>query len=80
MSTAKVAISIDDSLLKKLDLLVRENAYPNRSKLIQEAVAEKLNRIEKTRLAKECARLEPQFEQSMADEGMSKELDSWPEY
>ncbi len=80
MSTAKVAISIDDSLLKKLDLLVRENAYPNRSKLIQEAVTEKLNRIEKTRLAKECAKLEPQIEQSMADEGMSKELDSWPEY
>lgn len=80
MSTAKVAITIDDQLLKKLDLLVKEKAYPNRSNIIQEAVKEKLNRIAKSRLAKECAKLDPQFEQSIAEEGLSKELKSWPEY
>ncbi len=80
MSTAKVAITIDNQLLKKLDLLVKEKVYPNRSNIIQEAVKEKLVRIDKSRLAKECAKLDPLFEQSMAEEGFSKELESWPEY
>jgi metal-responsive CopG/Arc/MetJ family transcriptional regulator len=80
MSTAKVAITIDDQLLRKLDLLVKEKAYPNRSNIIQEAVKEKLIRINKSRLAEECAKLDPQLEQSMAEEGLSKELESWPEY
>jgi metal-responsive CopG/Arc/MetJ family transcriptional regulator len=80
MSTAKVAISIDDQLLKKVDLLVREKVYPNRSNVIQEAVKEKLMRIDKIRLANECAKLDVNFEQSMAEEGFSQEIDSWPEY
>ena len=80
MSTAKVAITIDGQLLKKLDLLVKEKAFPNRSNIIQEAVREKLVRINKSRLAKECAKLDPQFEQSMAEEGLSKDFESWPEY
>lgn len=80
MSSAKVAITIDNQLLKKLDLLVKEKVYPNRSNIIQEAVKEKLLRIDKSRLAKECAKLDPQLEQSMADEGLNQELESWPEY
>ncbi|MFH1941467.1 MAG: ribbon-helix-helix domain-containing protein [bacterium] len=80
MSTAKVAISIDDQLLRKVDLLVREKAYPNRSNIIQEAVKEKLMRIDKSRLENECAKLDVHFERSMAEEGLSQEIDSWPEY
>jgi len=80
MPTAKVAISIDDQLLKKVDLLVRENKYPNRSNIIQEAVKEKLLRIDKNQLAIECAKLDADFERLMAEEGFSQEMDSWPEY
>ena len=80
MSTAKVAISIDDQLLKKVDLLVREKKYPSRSNIIQEAVMEKLFRINNNQLAIECAKLDVEFERSMAEEGFSKEIDSWPEY
>ena len=80
MSNAKVAISIDGQLLKKVDLLVREKVYPNRSNVIQEAVKEKLMRIDKIRLANECTKLDVNFEQSMAEEGFSQEIDSWPEY
>ena len=80
MSTAKVAISIDDQLLKKVDLLVKEKVYPNRSNIIQEAVKEKISKMEKSRLANECAKLDIDFERSMADEGISQEADSWPEY
>ena len=80
MATAKIAITIDEKLVKRVDLLVKKKLYPNRSRVIQEAVQEKINRIDKSRLAKECAKLNPHFEQSMAEEGFSKEIESWPEY
>lgn len=80
MAASKIAITIDDNLLKRLDMLVKSNRFPNRSKAIQEAVAEKLMRIEKSRLARECDKLDPEFEQSMAEEGLSTEQEEWPEY
>ena len=80
MPVSKIAITIDKELVKEIDLLVKSNLFPNRSKAIQEAVKEKLERLKKTRLAKECAKLEPEFEQNMAEEGFSLEIDEWPEY
>ena len=80
MSASKIAITIDESLVKKIDLLVKEHVFPNRSKAIQEAVKEKLVRIDKNRLARECAKLDPGIEQSLADEGITQEIESWPEY
>jgi len=80
MAASKIAITIDDKLLKRLDMLVKSNCFPNRSKAIQEAVTEKLMRIDKSRLARECDKLDPEFEQSMAEEGISMELEEWPEY
>ena len=80
MAVSKIAITIDDHLLKQLDLIVKSKVYPNRSKAIQDAVADKLKRLERTRLAQECAKLDPEFEQNMAEEGFSMEIDEWPEY
>ena len=80
MAASKIAITIDNELLTQLDLLVKSRFFPNRSKAIQQAVAEKLARIEKRRLAKECAKLDPEFEQELAEEGFSRELEEWPEY
>jgi metal-responsive CopG/Arc/MetJ family transcriptional regulator len=80
MAASKIAISIADKKLKRLDFLVKSNVFPNRSKAIQEAVEEKLWRIEKSRLAQECAKLDPKFEQSLAEKGFSSELEEWPEY
>lgn len=80
MPTAKIAISIEQTLLERIDHLVRERIFPNRSKAIQEAVKEKVDKIDKSRLAAECAKLDPVFEQSMADEGLGKDFESWPEY
>ena len=80
MAASKIAITIDDNLLKQLDLMVKSKVYPNRSKAIQEAVADKLKRFEKTRLAQECAKLDPEYEQNIAEEGFSMEIDEWPEY
>ena len=80
MATSKIAITIDDKILKQLDILVKSKFFPNRSKAIQQAVSEKLMRIEKSRLAQECAKLDPEFEQSLAEESFSSELQEWPEY
>ena len=80
MGTSKIAITIDDNLVKQLDSLVNSQVFPNRSKAIQKAVEEKLMRMEKSRLAQECAKLDPKYEQTLAEEGFSKELEEWPEY
>ena len=80
METAKVAISIDKKTLERLDRLVKEQIFPNRSKAIQQAIEDKLSRLDRTRLAEQCAKLDPAAEQSIAEDGLSEELDRWPEY
>lgn len=80
MATSKIAITIEQNLLTRLDYLVKSRVYPNRSRAVQEAVAEKLERIEKKRLAHECAKLDPTYEQAMAEEAFATEIDEWPEY
>ena len=80
MAASKIAITIDEKLLKRLDDLVDSQTFPNRSKAIQEAVEEKLKRMEKSRLAQECAKLDSEYEQFLAEEGFSMEHEEWPEY
>ena len=80
MAASKIAITLEKDMVKRLDMLVKSNLFPNRSKAIQEAIAEKLTRMEKSRLARECAKLDPDFEQSLAEEGFTSELEEWPEY
>lgn len=80
MSTTKIAITIEENLLQKLDRLVKSKVFPNRSKAFQQAVEEKITRLDRGRLARECAKLNPRYEQSIAEEGFSAELDAWPKY
>jgi len=80
MATAKIAISLDEGTLKRVDRLVKGRVFPSRSKIIQDAVKEKLRKMEKGRLARECAKLDPEFEKALAEEGLSAEASQWPEY
>ncbi len=80
MPKSKVAISLDESTLKRLDKLVASAVFSNRSQAIQEAVEEKLARLERSRLARECAKLDPTFEKALAEEGLSEDAAEWPEY
>ena len=80
MPMSKVAITLDEDLLKKLDRLVEEEAFPSRSRAIQEAVAEKLSRLDRTRLIRETAKLDAQYEQELAEEGLAEDFEEWPEY
>jgi len=80
MNKTKIAITLQEDSVKQLDHLIRKNIFPNRSQAIQEAVKEKLERIERSRLARECAKLDPNFEKAMAEEGLTGDLSEWPEY
>jgi len=80
MGTVKVAVTIDRETLERVDSLVSKKVFPNRSRAIQAAVAEKLARMERSRLASECAKLDPKFEKALAEEGLGQELEAWPEY
>ena len=80
MSVAKVTISIQSDLLKKLDRLVKERVFANRSQAVQSAVEEKVSRLDSNRLARECGKLNKTEEQSLADLGLASETQEWLEY
>ncbi len=62
MPASKVAISIDSVLLAEVDGLVEREEFASRSQAIQTAVREKLARMRRSRLAEECAKLDPSME------------------
>jgi metal-responsive CopG/Arc/MetJ family transcriptional regulator len=80
MSSSKIAISIDSEVLGEVDALVEKHIFPNRSRAIQDAVKEKLARLNRNLLAQECAKLEPKDEIALAEEGLREDLSEWPEY
>ncbi|MBA7470748.1 hypothetical protein ES707_06035 [subsurface metagenome] len=73
MPKSKIAITIDDGIVGRIDTLVRQRTYSNRSRAIEEAVREKLDRLERSQLAREVSKLDPEFERSLAEEGLSKD-------
>ena len=79
MPVAKIAVSLDPEALKEVDDLVERGFSPSRSRLIQDALAEKLLKIHRVRLARECAKLEKAAEQAEAEEFLPSEP-PWPEY
>jgi len=55
---------------RQVDSLVARRVFTNRSRAIQTALREKIERVEGGRLAAECAKLDKKFEQALADEGL----------
>ena len=80
MRKEKIAITLDEEFIGELDRLVNQHVFQSRSQAIQEAVSEKLRRMKRSRLATECAKLQPKFEKAMAEEGMTEDVSQWPEY
>jgi Arc/MetJ-type ribon-helix-helix transcriptional regulator len=72
----KIIISLDPEDLRQLDELVRRGATASRSRLIQDALREKLQR---TSLSAESAKLDPRAERAEAEYRSSSEA-PWPEY
>lgn len=74
---------MDEVLLKKTDRHVKDREFSSRSQFVQIAIAEKLERLDKIRLAQECAKLtdkDRRQEQVLADEGLALDFKEWPEY
>lgn len=80
MASTKVAITVEEGLLAQVDRWVTEGRYPNRSKAIQAALREKLERSRRRRLAEEAAKLDPKEERALAEEGFDAESETWPAY
>jgi metal-responsive CopG/Arc/MetJ family transcriptional regulator len=80
MPKTKVALTLDAELLERVDELVAQQRFRNRSQAVEAALADKVNRLARTRLARESAKLNPKEEKRLADEGLIDTLDSWPEY
>lgn len=80
MAKTKLAVTLDSALVSELDQLVSRRRFANRSQAVEVAVAEKLERLAKARLARECAKLDPAEERAMAEEGLAGSRETWPEY
>ena len=80
MAKTKVALTIDAGLLDQVDELVARQKFRNRSQAVEAALADKLRRLARTRLARESAKLNPGDEKRIAEEGLVDALDAWPEY
>lgn len=80
MPKLKVAITLERHLLEEVDELVASREYPNRSRAIEAALADALGRRARTRLARECARLDPAEERALAEQGFGHVGVEWPAY
>lgn len=80
VNVAKMVISIDPSLLGRVDDLVSRRVFRSRSEIFQVAVSALVERFEDDALIRECARLDPEEEQRFADMGFSNELTEWSGY
>ena len=74
MSSSKIAITLNSKVLSEVDTLVKKQLFPSRSRAIQEAVKEKLERLGHSQLAQECSKLDPELEQALAEEGLREDL------
>lgn len=80
MTAAKIAITLDPRLLRKVDALVKSRRFKSRSHAIQTAIAEKIGNMGETRLMRECAKLDPAEEKEWAEVGLAEDSLSWPKY
>jgi len=78
MATAKVAITLDQQLLRLIDRWVTQRRYASRSQAIQIALREKVEHWKHTRLTEEVRKLKPKEERALAEEHFSGDV--WPEY
>lgn len=80
MPKTKVVLTIETNLVERLDELIAQQRFRNRSQAVESALAEKMRQLERTRLARECAKLDPKHEKALAEEGFAGSVETWPEY
>ena len=80
MPKRRVAVTLDAKLVHRVDELVFQQQFDSRSQAVEAALAETLRQLDRTRLARECAKLDPTEEQQLAEEGIAATGEMWPEY
>ena len=79
MNVAKIAISIEPSLLKQVDALVSRKLIRSRSEMYKVAVSEQIARLDDDALSR-GSKLDPAEEQTFAEKGLFTDLTEWPAY
>jgi Arc/MetJ-type ribon-helix-helix transcriptional regulator len=78
MTAAKIAVTIDERLLREVDRWVAEGEFSSRSRAVQVALSRLLDdRTVHGSLLAELSKLDPQEERAMADEWLEGET-PWP--
>jgi metal-responsive CopG/Arc/MetJ family transcriptional regulator len=80
MAKIKIAITMKKDILEDIDGLVQDRTFANRSQAIGAAAQAMIERHRKTRLGRECRKLDKAAEQRLAEEGWSRDIEEWPEY
>ena len=65
MSLVKVVISVEANQLKKIDFYAKQHGFKNRSEVFQFVLTDRLKRLSRSRLARECAKLDIPEEQAL---------------
>jgi Arc/MetJ-type ribon-helix-helix transcriptional regulator len=79
VSRAKIPITVDEEALSEVDDLVKAGVFPTHSQAFELAVKEMPDRMRRTRLARESAKLDQVEETALAEEWLGGEVE-WPEY
>ena len=74
MSTTRVAFNVNEDLLRRVDKLVEERRFPSRNQVVQVALEEKVDRLDRSRFLQEAAKLDPEEEKALAEEGMARDV------
>jgi metal-responsive CopG/Arc/MetJ family transcriptional regulator len=80
MPKTKIAVTVESDLLERVDELVAQRRFRNRSQAVESALSTAVDRLARTRLARECAKLDSREEKRMAEDSLAGALDGWPEY
>ena len=73
MPVAKIAITVDEEIVRQIDRLVREGKYKSRSRAVQDALKDRLRDWRKKRLVEEVSKLNPDEERALAEESLHEE-------
>ncbi|MFQ5431888.1 MAG: ribbon-helix-helix domain-containing protein [Nitrospinota bacterium] len=77
---SKIAVTVDEKVVKQMDRLVREGKYKSRSSVIQDALEDKLKERKRKRLIAELSKLDPNEERHLAEEFIQSDAEQWDEY
>ncbi|MEM8828152.1 MAG: ribbon-helix-helix domain-containing protein [Cyanobacteria bacterium P01_G01_bin.19] len=75
MATKSINVTIDEEILAQSDAVVASGKYSNRSRFIQEAIANMLQKLDEEHIAEQAKLLKD----DEAEEWFDGELESWQE-